>query len=71
MHTLFWLFALFGFAMSALITPLLFTTAASAPQEAVAAALGVALAVVPYCGARAFDELTNYHVKQSRIEATE
>lgn len=71
MHTLFWLFALFGFAVSTFITPLLFTTAASAPQEAVAAALGVALAVVPYCGARAYDELTDYHAKKNQGPSVE
>jgi hypothetical protein len=50
---------LVGSSLGALIFIVGFLGANGAPQEAAASAAGVALAVIPYCFARALKELSN------------
>jgi hypothetical protein len=57
MRTLLWLLTIAGSLFGALIGIVGVTAAHGAPQEAAAAAVAVACAVIPYCLARAVSEL--------------
>jgi DNA-directed RNA polymerase subunit RPC12/RpoP len=57
MRKFFWVITLAGCVIGGLIGVLGVVGAHSAPQEAAAASIAVACAVIPYCFARAFDEL--------------
>jgi hypothetical protein len=59
-----WALALLGAAFGAVMLLMGFMTAASAPQEAAAAALAAALAIVPYCFARAIEGLRGTPVEE-------
>ena len=52
-----WVFTLLGSLLGGLFGVLGLLTAHGAPQEAAAAAIAVACAVIPYCFARAASEL--------------
>jgi hypothetical protein len=56
-RTLLWFLTILGSLAGALTLADTFTEAKSAPQQAAGAALGVGLAVIPYCLARAVSEL--------------
>jgi hypothetical protein len=63
MRTLLWLLTVVGSLFGALIGIVGVLTAHGAPQEAAAAAVAVACAVIPYCLARAVSELLRgWHV---------
>ncbi len=57
MRVLFWLLAILGSLIGGFFIFIALTATESAPQEASAAAIGLAFAVVPYCLARAYSEL--------------
>jgi hypothetical protein len=52
-----WILAIVGSVLGALVAVFGASVANGAPQEAAAAALGTALAVIPYCLARAVSEI--------------
>lgn len=54
----FWSFSILAAILGGLFGFLGFVFAKGAPQEAAAAAMGCMVAIVPYCVARAVDELT-------------
>jgi ammonia channel protein AmtB len=63
MRTLLWLLTILGSLFGALVGLVGVLGANGAPQEAAAAAIGVACAVIPYCLARAVSELLRgWHV---------
>jgi hypothetical protein len=55
--SIFWLLTILGSLAGAFTLTQTFSAAKSAPQEAAGAALAAALAVIPYCLARAVGEL--------------
>jgi hypothetical protein len=57
MKKVLWIVTIVGSILGALIAVFGVAGAESAPQEAAAAAVGVAAAVIPYCLARAVSEL--------------
>ena len=52
-----WSLTIVGSILGALAIAVGVTSATGAPQEAAAAAVGIALAVIPYCLARAVSEM--------------
>lgn len=54
-----WILTIVGSVLGALEVVVGLAEASSAPQQAAIAAIGVSLAVVPYCFARAIDEISN------------
>ena len=57
MIKLLWILTIVGSILGAFAAIIGITAATGAPQEASAAAIGVALAVIPYCLARAVSEM--------------
>jgi sugar phosphate permease len=57
MRAILWVLTILGSLIGGLIFFLGFTSAKGAPQEAAAAAAGIAFGVLPYVCARAVDEL--------------
>lgn len=57
MKTFAWIMVIIGSILGGLGTLLGILTANGAPQQAAAAAMGVAFAVIPYCFARAVQEI--------------
>ncbi len=55
--TFLWVLTILGTLIGGGLFALGWMSATSAPQEAAAGALGIALAVIPYCLARAVQEL--------------
>ena len=51
-----WMCTIIGAVLGAIVLVLSFVSANGAPQEAAGAAIAVALAVIPYCLARAVQE---------------
>lgn len=58
MNRIFWILTILGTILGGAIALLGVMNAKGAPQEAAAAAVGVACAVIPYCLARAVSEIT-------------
>lgn len=58
MNRIFWILTILGTLLGGAIALMGIMNAQGAPQEAAAAAVGVACAVIPYCLARAVSELT-------------
>lgn len=58
MRTLLWSLTIAGAALGVFVIGSGLLVATGAPQEAVFLVLGVALTVIPYCTARAWDELS-------------
>lgn len=56
MTKILWVLTAIGSILGGLVTLIGVTEANGAPQEAAAAAIGIALAVIPYCLARAVSE---------------
>ena len=52
-----WILVIIGSILGGLIAFIGVTAAKGAPQEAAAAAMGIAFAVIPYCLARAVSEM--------------
>lgn len=71
MHTLLWLLALVSALCGAIWIPFALSGATGAPQEASIVAFGIALAVVPYCIARAWDEILERPTARSQAGAAE
>ena len=58
MEKFLWILAIIGSILGGLIALIGVAAASGAPQEAAAAAMGVAFAVIPYCLARAASEVS-------------
>ncbi len=58
MKDFFWIVALVGAALGGLVVLWTLNAAGSAPQEAAGFAMGLALAAIPYCLARAVEKLS-------------
>lgn len=59
MNKVLWIITAIGSVLGGLVAVAGSFAANGAPQEAAAAAMGVSLAVIPYCLARAYSELSN------------
>ncbi len=57
MNKFLWILVIIGSILGGLIAFIGVAAAESAPQEAAAAAVGIGLAVIPYCLARAVSEM--------------
>lgn len=60
MHTTLWIITVIGGLIGGFILITGLMSANGAPQEAAAAAAGVAFVVIPYCIARASDEISKW-----------
>lgn len=58
MRKIFWGVTMLMSAVGAIVAFTGMAAANGAPQEAAAAAMGLAIAVIPYCFSRAFTEMT-------------
>lgn len=58
MKRILWIITAIGSVLGAFIAIAGVVAASGAPQEASAAAIGISLAVIPYCLARAYSELS-------------
>jgi sugar phosphate permease len=69
MQKIFWILTILGSALGALTALVGVMTAKGAPQEAAAAAVGLAFAVIPYCLARAVGELSAIKPKDDELQS--
>lgn len=68
MQKILWVVTVLGSALGALTALVGVMAANGAPQEAAAAAVGIAFAVIPYCLARAVGELSAIKPKVDELD---